>query len=157
MAHGPIPDKPEPSVEVLPLCNCGDGDCMHLAFDYPFCLARGCEEHHRAPVAESADEPCPVDEMFARLDREEGIDVTVVSDNGPAAELEPGGRTIIDHWRKLADSVPSAADVIKGMIATAEHLPRLKIESDGYTIPALPTPGRWQRFRSWLRSIPLYL
>lgn len=40
------------------VCACGDDDCLHFAFDYPWC--RPCEEHHRAPE-------CPVDEQGRSL------------------------------------------------------------------------------------------
>jgi hypothetical protein len=56
--------------------------------------------------------------------------------------------------------MPSAADVGRAMIATADQLPRLDLKPTSYTLPALPPLpplSRWQRFRSWLRSIPLYL
>lgn len=39
-------------------CKCGEDDCLHFAFDYPWC--RPCQEHHRAPE-------CNVDEQGRSL------------------------------------------------------------------------------------------
>ena len=42
-------------------CRCGDDDCGHLLFGYPFCVGVGCDQHHRAPVATDPGDRCPVD------------------------------------------------------------------------------------------------
>jgi hypothetical protein len=40
-------------------CMCGDDECMHYAFRYPFC--RPCDEHHRPPE-------CAIDSEGRSLD-----------------------------------------------------------------------------------------
>jgi len=68
-------------------CYCGDAECMHFDFDYPYC--RSCGEHHRLPE-------CPVDEQGRSLDPVSGE---------PWPDLDPS----IDNVRAANDRLAEVA------------------------------------------------